>query len=187
MTFGSGYSSTSNWLPILIAIQDTKHFQQVFHVKFLHFLTTIFKLITRLKVILLKMWHSGLVWMANTRNCQTELCPGNQLGHIIISSVNHPCRTLAALQTPKVWVLNLPLTRQAVTRVSGSSGRCHNRAASCQLAGGGGKQHTQKTKTALRSMAGEKSQRGVSLNACVCTCVLGQQLPTYIPNINFLK
>ncbi|KAI4832398.1 hypothetical protein KUCAC02_015367, partial [Chaenocephalus aceratus] len=41
--------------------------------------------------------------------------------------------TLAALQTPKVSVLNLPLTSQAVTRVSGSSQRCRNRAAAASL------------------------------------------------------
>lgn len=61
----------------------------------------------------------------------------------MIYSVNHPSRTLAALQTPKVSMLNLPLTSQAVTRVSGSSHRCHNREASCLLAGGRGKQHTE--------------------------------------------
>ena len=61
---------------------------------------------------------------------------------IIFFSVNHPSRTLAALQTPRLRVLNLPLTSQALTRVSGSSRRCHNRAASCLLAGGRGKQKT---------------------------------------------
>lgn len=81
---------------------------------------------------------------------------------IISSSVNHPSRTLAAHQTPKVRVLNLPLTSQAVTRVSGSSRPCHNRAASCLLTGGRGKQHIDKQ----LSDHSEISLRGVSLSVC---------------------
>lgn len=66
----------------------------------------------------------------------------SELGDIIISfSVNRPSRTLAAHQTPKVRVLNLPLTSQAVTRVSGSSRPCNSRAAICLLTGGREKQH----------------------------------------------
>lgn len=54
---------------------------------------------------------------------------------------NHPSRTLAAHQTPKVRLLNLPLTSLAVTRVSGSSRPCNSRAAICLLTGRREKQH----------------------------------------------
>lgn len=68
------------------------------------------------------------------------------------SSVNHPSRTLAALQTPKVRVVNLPLTSQAVTWLSGSSHLCHNRAASCLFSGGSRKRSTDNKRQALRSV-----------------------------------
>lgn len=84
---------------------------------------------------------------------------------IIFFSVNHPSRTLAALQTPRLRVLNLPLTSQALTRVSGSSRRCHNRAASCLLAGGREKQGSE-NKDSLRSVTSKKSLRGDFLFVC---------------------